>query len=119
MRVLVATDGSEYGDAAVRAASERPWPPGSELRVLVVMERPAISYVTGGEYELDLTYDQVATEIRSSLEAIASSSALSLKREGLKVSHLIREGVAAEEIIDEAKEWGADLILVGTHGRHG
>jgi len=85
MKVLIATDGSEYGKAAVSAAAERPWPPGTNLRVLTVMERPAISYITGGERELDLNYNQLA----------------------------------AEEIIDEAKEWGADLILLGTHGRHG
>lgn len=119
MKVLIATDGSEYGKAAVSAAAERPWPPGTNLRVLTVMERPAISYITGGERELDLNYNQLAPEIRSSLEAIAIDAARSLEREGLTVSHIVREGVAAEEIIDEAKEWGADLILLGTHGRHG
>jgi len=119
MKVLIATDGSEYGKAAVSAAAERPWPPGTNLRVLTVMERPAISYITGGERELDLNYNQLAAEIRSSLEAIAIDAARSLEREGLTVSHIVKEGVAAEEIIDEAKEWGADLILLGTHGRHG
>jgi nucleotide-binding universal stress UspA family protein len=119
MKILIATDGSDYGEAAVQAAAKRPWPQGSELRVLVVMERPAISYVTGGEYELALSYEQVAAEIRSSLESIAQNGARSVEGEGRIVSHIVREGVAAEEIIDEAKEWGADLILVGTHSRHG
>jgi nucleotide-binding universal stress UspA family protein len=28
-------------------------------------------------------------------------------------------GVAAELILDQAKEWHADLIVMGTHGRRG
>jgi nucleotide-binding universal stress UspA family protein len=119
MKILIATDGSEYSELAVRAAATRPWPSGSELRVLTVMERSAISYVTGGEYGLTISYEQIAAEIRNSLESMVTTTAASLAAEGRTVSHLVREGVAAEEIINEAKQWGADLILLGTHGRHG
>ncbi|NIR29067.1 MAG: universal stress protein, partial [Gammaproteobacteria bacterium] len=34
----------------------------------------------------------------------------------LMVSREIREGHAGHEILHEAKAWGADLIVVGTHG---
>jgi len=43
MRILVATDGSEHGDRAVRLAAAQPWPEGSALRVLVVDDGRALS----------------------------------------------------------------------------
>lgn len=37
----------------------------------------------------------------------------------LHVEGLIREGYAKEEIVEEAKLWSADLILMGPHGKKG
>jgi universal stress protein A len=39
--------------------------------------------------------------------------------EGLNVTFEARIGSPAEEIVDAAKEWTADLICLGTHGRTG
>jgi nucleotide-binding universal stress UspA family protein len=118
MKILIATDGSKYGDAAVRAAACRPWPKKSELRVMMVTERPTISYVSG-DYGLELAYNHLAGEMRESLNFAARHIAESLKAEGRLASYVVREGVVTEQIINEAREWGADLILVGTHSRRG
>jgi nucleotide-binding universal stress UspA family protein len=32
---------------------------------------------------------------------------------------MVREGKASDSIIDEAREWPADLIVMGTHGYTG
>jgi len=40
MKILLATDGSDCGKAAVDAVAERPWPEGSEVKVLSAMELP-------------------------------------------------------------------------------
>jgi nucleotide-binding universal stress UspA family protein len=117
MKILIATDGSEFGDAAVASAAERVWPQGSEFRVLSVIEHQPISYISTGEYAIWM--DQVRNELRTSMETIAKEAAKKLEGESRTVSYTIREGLVANEIIDEAKEWNADLILVGTHGRHG
>ncbi|MEW6733973.1 MAG: universal stress protein [Acidobacteriota bacterium] len=119
MKILIATDGSSYSNVAVSEAAARPWPSGSELRVLVVLEHPAISYVTGEELGSAIYYQQIAKELRKSLEALATMATEQLKGKDHTVSYTVREGIAAEEIIDEAKQWHADLIMVGTHGRHG
>ena len=119
MKILIATDGSKHGDAAVDTGTRRPWPPDSEFRVLIVMERPAISYVSGGEYEFDLSYNQIAADLRKSLEEIVDQAAEKLQKAGFTTTRAVREGVVAEEIINEAQEWDADLILIGTHGRSG
>jgi nucleotide-binding universal stress UspA family protein len=116
MKILVATDGSEFGDEAVRVAAERPWPPDSELRVINVMEHLPIA-VAGGRYTLSLS--ELLAKMQSVATEIATRAANYLRKSGLKVTQNVREGAAAVEILNEAEEWGADLILVGTHGKHG
>jgi len=41
MRILLATDGSEYSEAAVGEIAERPFPRGREVRILSVSELPS------------------------------------------------------------------------------
>lgn len=36
MKILLAIDGSKYGDAAAKELIQRPWPAGTEVRVLSV-----------------------------------------------------------------------------------
>ena len=51
-----------------------------------------------------------ATELLDRAAATFSSA--------FRVERLIREGDPGKEIVSAAKEWGADLIVIGTHG-HG
>lgn len=100
-RVLLATDGSETSAAAARALAERPWPEGSEFRVLSVEEPWALR--SSGV---------------SNAEAVGSAERL-LASAGLKATGAVLKGNAKEVILDEARRWGADLIVVGSHGRRG
>jgi Family of unknown function (DUF6920) len=40
MKILIATDGSDYSKAAVNSVAERPWPKGSEVKIISAMEVP-------------------------------------------------------------------------------
>jgi nucleotide-binding universal stress UspA family protein len=42
-----------------------------------------------------------------------------LAETGRSVEISIRAGKSGQEIVEEAKQWGADLILMGSHGRTG
>ncbi|MEW6734864.1 MAG: universal stress protein [Acidobacteriota bacterium] len=117
MKILIATDGSPFSDVAVNEVIERPWPSESEFRVLTVMESSPFPYVSTDVYALPL--DQTLAKARSVVEQIANSASNRIKSKGLNVTHFVRQGVTAEEILDEAKRWGADLIVVGTHGGRG
>ncbi|MEW6732693.1 MAG: universal stress protein [Acidobacteriota bacterium] len=112
MKVLIATEGSPCSQAAVRVVAERPWPEGSEFRVLTVIERPLI-------YGTVMATDQIADDIRCASKRVAIDAVAALQELERKASHTIRPGSTDEEIINEAKDWGADLIFVGTHSRHG
>jgi nucleotide-binding universal stress UspA family protein len=100
-RVLLATDGSETSTAAAQALAGRPWPIESEFRIVSVAEPWAIK-----SSRLDPQ------------EAVAGAERI-LAAAGLKASGEVLAGNAKEVILDEARKWGADLIVVGSHGRRG
>ncbi|KAF0249760.1 MAG: universal stress protein [bacterium] len=117
MKILIATDGSIYSDVAVKSVAEREWPTGSELRVVSILEHSSLESITAGEYAFKL--DEIREEVRQMIKQIASSAADTLSRPSCSASYVVREGLVAQEILEEAKKWGADLIVVGTHSRKG
>ena len=100
-RVLLATDGSETSAAAARALAERPWPEGSEFRVVSVEE----------------PWSLTPSRVRN-LEAVSNAEQV-LASAGLKATGAVLSGNAKKVILDEAQKWAADLIVVGSHGRRG
>ena len=96
-KVLLATDGSQTSIAAAEALAGRPWPEGSEFRIVTVEEpwsiRPPSAVFT----------------INSAEGVLASA--------GFKSTTIVLSGNPKEVILEEAKKWDADLIVVGSHGR--
>jgi len=119
MRVLVPTDGSEHAQAALAAVAARPWPKGSEFRVIASPEYPVLV----GEYPY-YAPDQVAELTRQSLEhakTAIDTGIDSLKKVGLNVSGEVMEpeDTPSHSILAAAGEWKAELIVMGSHGRRG
>jgi nucleotide-binding universal stress UspA family protein len=121
MKILVATDGSEYSRAAVNEVIDRPWPAGSEVRLLMAIEVPLVP--TPELWAVpEGFYTDYETMERNRAEKILAEAAEMIRvkhGEDLKVSSLITLGTAKNAITDEAENWGADLILVGSHGYNG
>jgi nucleotide-binding universal stress UspA family protein len=104
-RVLLATDGSETSEEAARAVANRPWPEESEFRVVSVEEPWAIK-------RSGVRHEKEAQEAVGNVEQVLASA-------GLKATGAVLNGNAKEVILQEAQKWAADLIVVGSHGRHG
>jgi nucleotide-binding universal stress UspA family protein len=104
-RVLLATDGSETSAAAAQALAGRPWPEGSEFKVLSVEDPWALKSSRVRDDE------QAQEAVRSAAQVLTSA--------GLNATGVVLSGNAKEVILEEAQKWGADLIVVGSHGRHG
>lgn len=99
--ILVATDGSRHGDAAARLA-------GQLARV----------------WQLPLTVVSVVlpshNQQRRRVAVVAVDRVkASLARQGVPVTGIVAEGRPEQVILDQARKAGADLIVVGTHGRTG
>ncbi|HYL38729.1 MAG TPA: universal stress protein [Bryobacteraceae bacterium] len=122
MKILLATDGSECSLGAARSIASRPWPAGSEVRVVSVVElspawfrKPYPAYLDSKAME-----DLRAEAMQRAQEAVAASEQL-LAEAGMRESGtvLVPVASAAKMILKEAAEWGADLIVAGSHGRRG
>jgi nucleotide-binding universal stress UspA family protein len=98
-RVLLATDGSKTSMAAAEALAARPWPEGSEFRIVTVEE----PWVMGPTDAL--------RNINSAEQVLAAA--------GLKATASVLSGNPKEVILEETKDWNADLVVVGSHGRRG
>jgi nucleotide-binding universal stress UspA family protein len=115
MKILLAIDGSTFSDAAVREVARRPWPPQTEVR-LITVETPLEPALVRGEPASvldDLVKLQRAESVRRLNEAAA---VLKEQSPELCVNPVLREGWPKDVILDEAERWGADLIVVGSHG---
>jgi nucleotide-binding universal stress UspA family protein len=117
MKILVATDNSDCSRAAVRSVSERPWPAGSEVKVLSAIDTtpPTIEPWYGA---LDLITRMEADRAKLARDGVSEANQL-LSSAGLAVTPVVIESNPRLAIIDIAREWEAHLIVVGSHGRRG
>src|SRR5262245_43119652 len=124
MRILLAVDGSEFGDAAVEEIANRPWPPRSEVHVISVIHLP---FTPTPETQAlpDSYYSQLEREERERAGSVVNRAIARLREGGVsRETHLtltseVIVGHPAETIIETAKEWGSDLIALGSHGYRG
>jgi len=108
--VVVATDGSESVERAVTYAVDLARRFDAELHALFVLDERAVDDAPEN-LQADL---HAAMEERGdrALEAVADAA-------GEGVTPAIREGRPAETIIEYARDVDADLVALGTRGRHG
>lgn len=110
MKILLATDGSEQSAAAARAVAERPWPEGTEVKVMSMVNPLVYSMEEMGLFDGGGT--------RRAHRAIGDAAQI-LAGAGVKTSAEVIAGRPDRRIAREAKVWGADLIVVGTEDRRG
>ena len=121
MKILVGTDGSNCSEKATHAVASRPWPAETLFRVISVRE-PIFppSEVPPMPYDPVLVDEILQRERRRAEDALARARQ-TLSSAGLKLcdSSETLLGDPRTLLLDEAKSWGADLMVVGSHGLHG
>ena len=118
MKIVVAYDGSPSADAAVDVVLKRPWPEGTQVRVVTVVET-SVFYPMANGIEV---YPPISEKIRASVRENAYRSAQvaveRLKaRPGITAGYELREGEVKRALLEAIREWGADLVIVGSHGK--
>jgi nucleotide-binding universal stress UspA family protein len=119
MKIVLAIDGSACSDAAVDEVAQRPWPADSQVRIISVMELPAPLTSEPWSASTDF-FKEVDTALRTQAEKTLSSATAKL-REGkgsnrLDITTEVLMGSPKRVVVEEAEKWGADLIVVGSHG---
>jgi nucleotide-binding universal stress UspA family protein len=116
-KIIAATDGSECSAAAMWSLARRPWPDGTHAKVVAVAESfeppNEPNYISRGLLEryLEESHNAARNAVIQAKEILSGT--------GLDVQGEIREGEPKSEILDLAKSWNADLVVVGSHGRRG
>lgn len=114
-RILVPIDFSAPSQQALRYAVRFAKEFGAQITVLHVVEKTAIG--RGPEMPARLDYaEKQRTIAEKNLHALTAAS----EAEGdLEIGSTLAEGVPADEIIETAKDFATDLIIIGTHGYKG
>ena len=117
--ILIPVDGSEPSNHALRTAISLAKEVGARMRLLHVVDNAV--FLTG--------YDpsggagaQMFSAVRDSALQILQQGVAAAKAEGVQADHVLVERIGArlgETVAQAAAEFGADLIVVGTHGRSG
>ena len=114
MKILIGIDYSKVSGDVLLAVVAQFRTEHTEVRVLHVLQpiAPAPPQMAPG-YAPEL--EDQKKPARELVERIAKE----LRSAGFKVDAAVEVGDIRERIIDSAAEWGADLIVVGSHGQRG
>jgi nucleotide-binding universal stress UspA family protein len=118
MKILLAVDDSEYSVAATEEVTRRPWPNGTTVRVLSVVE-PVLPMAAEPLYGGHEGFEGLDRELQKRGREITRKTAEDIRSKGVKTQRIVRTGDPATEIVNEAEECGADLIIMGSHGYTG
>lgn len=119
MRVIVAIDGSECSTEAVTAVAKRCWPPVTEFEILHVSEPFYIQYTPTGFSAQSMIEAQHAQEEYMRTTVGETMTLLKTTVPNCVVEGKVINGPVAMTILEEAGKFGADLIVLGSHGRTG
>lgn len=116
MKVLLAIDGSQGSLTAIRHTGRRPWPDGSEVR-LIIVDAPLGAPMLG--HHSPTAYDTFVSDQRAEAERALHAGETLLRSlvPDIAISSALLEGSPASEIVAEATRWEADLIMLGSRGR--
>lgn len=120
MHILLATDGSEQALAAARFIPTLVNPAALERVTVIAVIRPITSAPFFGEVGLaGLTgeaWESINEAADASAKAAVQKTVDALAGAASRVETVTRPGSPADEIVDAAKELGADMIVMGSRG---
>jgi nucleotide-binding universal stress UspA family protein len=119
MKILLAIDGSAHSAAALAEVASRRWPSGSEVEVLTIVHSTT-PLLLDPAFVMAAAYVETTQELWRLAPELLAAAAARLKHDqpALEVTTKALEGTPRELIVQEARDWGADLIVLGSHG-HG
>lgn len=117
MKIILAVDGSLSSNLAAAEVARRPWPMDTVVQVVTVEAPLESPFLRGSSPTI---FDEIVQQQRAEATDRLNQAVSSLQHlaPGLRIHAKLLEGSPKDAIIEEATRWGADLIVVGSHG-HG
>lgn len=117
-KILAPIDGSETSMVGLKEAVKLAKNQGSQLRLFHVVNEFVLDY----SYGAGLYGTNLIESLREGGKKILEQAEAFVRKQGVQVESVLLEsigGPASESIVAQAREWPADLIVMGTHGRRG
>lgn len=118
-RILIAVDGSDVSNHALREAIALAQSLHAALRIVHVVDEITLNWE--GEYvdlpEIMESFRESGRRVVENAQNLAREAGMEPEAKLLEIQtfgHRI-----SDLIVEEAKDWPADLIVIGTHGRRG
>lgn len=119
MKIIIATDGSDFSREAIQQACKMVIvPENTEIKVVSVYQVyiPLDAYSQSPEYIMEFE-----TAMRTVAEKSADEAFFAIQNhfasDKITITLLVKAGASDQIIIETAQEWNADLIVAGSHGR--
>ena len=119
MKILIATDGKERAGWAAELPRLLPLSPGATIRVLSIINLPAVAFTSLTPWARRAYSTALAGRRESEEEAAqrvvdAIREALGVPVETVRAR--VTDGHPERTIIEEAKTWPADMVVIGASG---
>lgn len=121
MKILIATDGSDYSKAAIDAlANVVAKPKMTTFKVISSVEFPTVPPTDGFIVASADYYDDFEKAGHEQAKKAVEHAETQIRRlfpdETLDISAEVLIGSPQRVLVEKAAEWNADLIVVGSHG---
>lgn len=116
-KILVAVDGSASSSLALLEAIKLAKSMSSTLRLVHVVDEFVAEAAVAGVY-----YQALVDALRAVGRKTLEDAETTVRQHALEPQRVLVETLGhrvARSIVDQAQQWGADLIVAGTHGRRG
>src|SRR5512136_79407 len=110
--ILAAIDGSQKSGSALDIAIGEAKLHGAALHVVYVIETGLFTSIP-----MDNTWEVIYGLLENQGKEAEVAAVKRAQAQGLGVTTHLKEGHAGDEIVKLAKELGADLIVLGSHGK--
>lgn len=118
--ILAATDFSELGDLAVKAAAELATANRARLTLVYVLpELPTPSPLVAHYYDARHDADRLKSALASAEGGLRARVPAKAQEAGITVDFDVRHGDPASEILEAEARHRPGLIVLATHGRTG
>ncbi len=129
MKILLAVDGSPCSKLAIDSIADRAWPTETLFKIITVLEpfHPELAGWHSGYVPLAIEAQQerldeakaLVEETAVRLQQCLKANQGQLSAHSKPVATEVLEGNVKERIVECAREWHADMIVMGAHGHTG
>ena len=118
MKIVLGFDDSPHAQSALRWVCEQRWPKETRVVVVSAVRAPVSAYAE--VYAPAVPFPtELVEELTRHHQELTMRAEGELRDSGLPTSAKVLHGDPREVLVDVARAEGADLVVVGSHGRTG